>query len=114
MSDKKTEGFNNYYNKFLDEHVTNYGIMPSQKIAAFNTWNYLTEKHEKEVDMSQIETYRHLESLYVSTSNKLQAANKKLELLTKCTDFCFDDCFNDICQGCKNQKLINEFSGGGE
>jgi chromosome segregation ATPase len=32
---------------------------------------------------------------------------KQLEALTKCENgTCFDDSFNDLCQGCKNRKLI--------
>ena len=106
MSDKKAEGFNEWY--YPDgEGRPNRFHSPPHRSAYYRclvTWNYLTEKHDKEI-LDKCETI-------LTVTKLLNAANEKLELLTKCDCNRHDREFNP-CQGCKNKQLVdNEFSGG--
>jgi hypothetical protein len=109
MSDKKAEGFKEWFLEH-SEHLLHLSKTSGLEYLYCN----LTNKHEKAISFWQL--------CADSNGEKLQAANKKLELLTKCSCKKYWKRMNGEtrlatlkCQGCKNkQRVDNEFSGSGE
>jgi len=122
MSDKKAEGFEEWFDKEYGSYDksnprevkwVNETIKPLVAIP----WNHLTEKHEKEIQEWRDSCDGLMSSCMVNHADldiKLHAANEKLELLIKC-DYRYCNPLINKCQGCKNKQLIdNEFNGSGE
>lgn len=114
MSDKKAEGFEEwYYEKMHTKPDLNTGVDATIQML----YQDLTEKYEKEIYKLESENLNLRNGFELSnTFYKLQAANKKLELLIKCDMggmisagvngeiICY-------CQGCKNKKKLSEVKG---
>ena len=116
----KTESFEEFKNKNL--HLFSLRKIKSEAFEFI--WDYLTEKHNKEIALLKVKIkdkeiiQKERDDLLIELKKaekeiKLRGDNfnrvyDQLELLTKCADFCLDDCFDDLCQGCRNKKLIED------